>query len=127
MFMRYETPLEAHFDKVARCLIGVPEHIYTVKERQFYRKYSLRQATLKGYNSGVNARYKAIHKRGLTVDHIVPLNGCDAGGNHVVCGLNVPWNLRGESRKDNMNKANLFIDNAESIGIILPTKRNTAK
>lgn len=122
--MRYETVMETHLDRVARLLIGVPEHIYTVKEKQFYRKYSLKQATLKGYNSAVISRYNGIHKRGLTVDHIVPLNGCDAGGNHVVCGLNVPWNLRGESRKDNQQKGNLFIDNKESLGIILPLRRN---
>jgi hypothetical protein len=35
-----------------------------------------------------------LQGRNSTVDHIVPLIGEDAEKNHVVCGLNVPWNLQ---------------------------------
>lgn len=90
--------------------------------RHFYRECSLLQATLKGYEKAVKERYKAIHRRGLTVDHIVPLNGHDKDGNHIVCGLNVPWNLRGETSKNNCKKADLFVDSPDAIGIILNHK-----
>lgn len=94
---------------------------------RFYRECSLLQATLKGYERAVKQRYNAIHRRGLTVDHIVPLNGHDKDGNHVVCGLNVPWNLRGETLEKNGKKADLFVDNRDAIAIILPSKqRNKA-
>lgn len=41
----------------------------------------------------MNAIY-ASRKKGESGDHIVPLIGKDLEGNHVVCGLNVPWNLQ---------------------------------
>lgn len=100
-------------------LFGIPFRAFTHKEKLFYRKCSLTQATLTGYNVAVKQRYEQIHKRGLTVDHIVPLWGCNAKGDHIVCGLNVPWNLRGEKKKNNTKKGNLFVDNADAIGIIL--------
>lgn len=93
-----------------------------VRRSRFYRECSLLQATLKGYEKAVKERYKAIHRRGLTVDHIVPLNGHDKDGNHVVCGLNVPWNLRGETLEKNGKKADLFVDSPDAIGIILNHK-----
>lgn len=87
--------------------------------RQFYRECSLLQATLKGYRRAVKLQYQRIHARGKTVDHIVPLNGHDADGNHVVCGLNVPWNLRGETKEKNQQKGDLFVDSPDAIAIIL--------
>ena len=90
-----------------------------VHRKHFYRKCSLEQATLKGYASKVDLKYKAIHRKGLTVDHIVPLRGVDQDNTHIVCGLNVPWNLRGETLEKNQKKANLFVDNADAIAIIL--------
>ena len=90
----------------------------------FFRKCSLSQATLKGFELAVTKRYASIHGRGLTVDHIVPLYGVDKENNHIVCGLNVPWNLRGETAEKNHKKGNLFVDSPDAIGIILSSKRN---
>jgi hypothetical protein len=46
--------------------------------------------------------YKEARLKGLTVDHIVPLN------NQLVCGLHVEYNLRVIPRRDNSSKGNLF-------------------
>ncbi len=91
---------------------------YVARRKSMRRSWALKQATPKGCQSGVNSRYKAIHRRGLTVDHIVPLYGCNEAGDHVVCGLNVAWNLKGETSKNNCKKGNLFVDSAESLAII---------
>ena len=42
---------------------------------------------------------------GLTADHTVPLQ------NPLVCGLNVPWNLKQMSRAENSSKSNYFFPN----------------
>lgn len=41
--------------------------------------------------------------KGMTVDHVIPLN------NSIVCGLHVPWNLQYLTRSDNSNKSNKLI------------------
>jgi 5-methylcytosine-specific restriction endonuclease McrA len=48
--------------------------------------------------------YKEARERGLTVDHIVPLN------NPIVCGLHVPWNLRLIKKEENLSKGNKLME-----------------
>ena len=120
-----DTLMERIDNRITDKLLGIPSMFdCSPKEGQnrnhLYRKWKLDQATPKGCKSGVRNRYAAIHKRGLTVDHIVPLSGCDAAGNHIVCGLNVAWNLQGQTREENQKKSNSFVDNENSLAIILP-------
>ena len=77
---------------IAFCSNKSEKRAYIARRKSIRRTWALKQATPKGCQSAVNSRYKAIHKRGLTVDHIVPLYGCNENGDHVVCGLNVAWN-----------------------------------
>lgn len=95
-------------------------------KHQFVREACVMQATLKGARHGVIEVTKHIHSKGLTVDHIVPLWGTNERGEHIVCGLNVSWNLRGETKKDNCKKGSNFVDNADAIGIIIPPRQKSA-
>ncbi len=101
------------------CSSAKEKRAYVATKHRKHRAWALKQATPRGCQSGVNSRYKAIHKRGLTVDHIVPLYGCNEAGDHVVCGLNVAWNLKGETAENNNKKANLFVDNKNALAIIV--------
>jgi len=104
---------------ISFCTNKSEKRAYVARRKSKRREWVLQQATPRGCQSAVNSRYKAIHKRGLTVDHIVPLYGCNEAGDHVVCGLNVAWNLRGETEKNNVKKGNLFVDNKDSLAIIV--------
>lgn len=48
----------------------------------------------------INRIYKDARRRGLVVDHIVPLSS------PLVCGLHVPWNLRATTLEKNQEKGN---------------------
>lgn len=50
----------------------------------------------------------AARKKGECVDHKVPLVGKDLDGNHIVSGLNVPWNLQIIPRGSNSRKGSYF-------------------
>lgn len=96
------------------------------KWKSLTRNWNKAQATLMGFASSTRAREISIHRRGLTVDHIVPLFGCDDSGTHIVCGLNVPWNIKGVTSEFNSKKGNSFVDSRESLGIILGVKQKAA-
>lgn len=134
--MKFETP-EQKADYIATCkILGLHRHThFSNGERVFYRKAAMSQATLKGWGNKVRSRMDWIHKQRdsegqqMTADHVVPLNGVDRQGNHIVCGLNVPWNLVPMSKKENCGKANLFVDSPNAIAIILANqvvRRKTA-
>ncbi len=46
--------------------------------------------------------------KGYHVDHIIPLQGINEFGEHVVCGLHVPYNLQYLTAEQNMRKRNFF-------------------
>ena len=68
---------------------------YTAKRRA--RKL---QAILPGNEQWIKAIYEAARYFGLTVDHVLPLQG------KTVCGLHVPWNMQLLSSSRNSAKHN---------------------
>ncbi len=54
-----------------------------------------------------SARTKSeFHEIDFHVDHIEPIKGVDELGNHVSCGLHVPWNLQVLTAEENLLKKN---------------------
>lgn len=82
--------------------IRYPEKRKAVKA---VRKRNMKQAKPPWMSWGeIQKIYREARVKGLTVDHIVPLN------NSRVCGLHVPWNLRLISMAENISKGNKFIE-----------------
>lgn len=52
------------------------------------------------FNNQIAKIYQEARNKGLTVDHIIPLNGKN------VCGLHVPWNMQLLSKSENSSKGN---------------------
>lgn len=87
---------------------------YQKKNREYYAQYSSlymrkrMKAQLKSLTEWdlfyMTEFYDIAKKRGLEVDHIVPLT------HQNVCGLHVPWNLQMLTRAQNARKSNRFLD-----------------
>ena len=77
---------------------GILKRIKNCKARQ----KAIKQATLRCLTeidkNDIKLIYRMASMRGMTVDHIIPLQGKD------ICGLHVPWNLRIISKLDNSKK-----------------------
>lgn len=52
----------------------------------------------------MNKLYEQIYQTENSVDHVIPIIGRSNYGQHIVCGLNVPWNLQIMCRKANQRK-----------------------
>lgn len=90
----------------------VSSETFRKKNIGYYREYAslrtrkVQQAKLKSLSEFdllfLDEFYDLAKKRGLEVDHIVPLQ------HEKVCGLHVPWNLQMLTRSQNAKKSNSF-------------------
>lgn len=74
-----------------------------IRAKQAKRRAVKLRATLPGFDGEIRAFYEACPP-GMTVDHIVPLQGKN------ICGLHVPWNLQYLTGPENSAKGNKFDD-----------------
>ena len=70
------------------------------------RKRRVRQAQPVWVDQGEIFNFYVNAPEGMTVDHAVPLKGVNQDGEHVVCGLHVPWNLQYLTPSENSVKNN---------------------
>ena len=78
------------------------------QNREWFRERGAARRKLGGSFLQFNNELRLIYKNrpeGHHVDHIIPLKGIDkVTGQHVVCGLHVPWNLQYMPSSDNITK-----------------------
>lgn len=79
-----------------------------IKRRQKHSKAAVAWADKKAITAIYAARDALPTPSEWHVDHIIPLTGKDAQGNHVVCGLHVHNNLKIVPAKQNMAKGARF-------------------
>jgi len=72
------------------------------RKRQIQKLAATPSWLTKNHIKDIEQIYIQASESGLTVDHIVPLQG------EKVCGLHVPWNLQLLSHSDNSRKGNRF-------------------
>lgn len=100
---------------------GVAYHAKLERNKRWYnsnvawrRIYNASRKKLGGSWPAFLGEIKSIYENrpdGCDVDHIVPLKGLDPISKiHVVCGLNVPWNMRYVPKEDNAKKWAWFKD-----------------
>lgn len=95
---------------------------YRLKNPGYYRQYSslrtrkVQQARPKWLDEfqelWLDEIYDLAIKRGLQVDHIIPIT------NPIVCGLHVPWNLQLLTKEENVRKSNKFNPDEDIVAII---------
>lgn len=87
---------------------------YTKRNRAYYSQYSslrtryMLNAKIKSLNEFDDLYlieyYDLAKRRGLEVDHIIPIK------HDKICGLHVPWNLQMLTRSENARKNNKYSD-----------------
>lgn len=85
---------------------------YQKANRAYYNSYSSlrnryqKQAQLKSLTEWdlfyIEELYDIASKRGLEIDHIIPIK------HNKICGLHVPWNLQMLTRSENAKKSNKY-------------------
>ena len=102
-------------------------HKYRKKNISYYTEYSslrtrnAKNAKIKSLNEFDELYliefYDLAKRRGLEVDHIIPIK------HKRICGLHVPWNLQMLTRSQNAKKNNKF-DDARVVAIISKKETN---
>jgi hypothetical protein len=87
---RPEWKCPRHTRYFGRLYDATPKWLSPEQKKEYYRIYSEAK------------RQNAVGKHRYEVDHIVPLL------NPIVCGLNVPWNLRIIRKEVNQRKSNHY-------------------
>ena len=81
--------------------------------REWRKVYNIKRKAMGGFFPGYEAKMREIFANrppGHHVDHIVPIRGIHpVTKEHVVCGLNVPWNLQYLDGETNMRKWAWFL------------------
>jgi hypothetical protein len=90
---------------IADALAWAAANPEAVRITNWLRHRRLRQATPRWADIAALRAFREACPAGQHIDHIVPLHGVRAG-KHVVCGLNVPWNLQYLTPSENCSKRN---------------------